>query len=341
MSCRLGTSHQTDELCLLSFIFPHYLQALDGPPPNKWFIATPEFSSDRLDLFLRYPVSDFIPYEHLDWTLFAGSECSPSTSDDITENDYLDVRITIEDETAPEGTGGSWRFITLSFAFDPDTIRRSPILVNEGLDTRLQFCVNLGAYSSPTVVPGALEIFRKVTSMDVLITQAGQIGIDNLVADPNGPNEEEAEVRYRLRGFLCDENNDEIIDPLPIFQGVLTKVCVTPVDEALADGVYMRAIDSFYWTRETFYQPAILPRQTVAPLSEISCVPGMITCSFVTLLRGEFFYRLGRVYGAGVGWLQVSIVFVWTMCHTTFWIEHSLISFLPAVWPWRLYWRST
>lgn len=95
----------------------------------------------------------------------------------------------------------------------------------------------------------------------------------------------------------------------------------SPVEKALAAGVYMQATDSFYWTRETIYQPAILLNQTPALLSEINCEPGMITCSYMallksnlfytysymTLFKANFFYQLGQVYGrANAGWLQVS-----------------------------------
>lgn len=283
-------------------------------------------------MFLRYPVSDFIPYENLAWTLLDGPECDSNLNGDITDNNYLNVELTIEDETAPIGTGGGWRFVTLSFKFDPGTIRDSPILYNEGLDQRLKFCVRLGAFSSQTNVPGALEIFHKVTSMDVLITQEGLVGTDNLVTDPEGTNQENAQVAYKLRGFLCNETNQEIIDPFPIFQGMLTKVCVTPIDEALADGVYMRAIDTFYWTRETIYQPAIFPLQTPAPLTEVTCEPGMKICSFVTLLRGDFFYRLGRVYGAGVGWLQVCIIIGLCCCSSPDTIMAGIV--LDQIYAW-------
>jgi hypothetical protein len=86
---------------------------------------------------------------------------------------------------------------------------------------------------------------------------------------------------------------------------MVTRVCVTPTDDALKAGVYMRAIDSFYWTRETIFQTAIRPHQTAASLTMIECEPGMRVCAFSTLLKASFFYKRGRVDGAGIGWLQV------------------------------------
>lgn len=257
---------------------------------------------------MKYPISDVIPYDNLSWKLLDGTECSSGGANDITTNDYLGAELTIEDDTIPDGDGTAWRFITLAFTFDPTTIRSSPIFSDQGLDQYLEFCVRLSANSSPAVVPGALELYFKETSVSVLIQQDGQVDADQVVVTPAAPGSSGATQAYKLRGFLCNETNHEIVDPPPIYQGMLTKVCVTPTADALADGIYMHAIDTFTWIRETIFQPAILPRQEVQELTKINCVPGMRVCSFVTLLKADFFYRLGRVYGAGVGWLQVSII---------------------------------
>ena len=226
-----------------------------------------------------------------------------SGGNDITDNDYLAVELAIDDDTILEGNGTGWRNVTLSFKFDPTTIRSSPILTTVNLQDRLQFCVHLSAFSAPTVVPGSLEISYKETTVDVLIAQDGQPSANSTVVTPVENDESDL---YTLRGYLCNETNHEVINPNPIFQGTLVKVCVTPTDESRATGVYMHSIDSFYWMRETIYQTAIYPHQTTEPLSNITCEPGMTVCSFVTLLKGDFFYKLGNVVGAGMGWLQVS-----------------------------------
>ncbi len=296
---------QDDSTFLYSFIYSFRLsQAPDAPPPTKWYIDTPEFSADRLNLFLKYPISDMIPHDNLEWSLL--TDCSGGT--DVTENNYLAVEMQMEDESVPEGDGTKWRFVTLSFTFDPNTIRSSPIITTVDLEDRMQFCVRLGGYSAPTIVPGALEIVFKETTLDVVIQQDGQADPENsvVVVETQFDSDQQGSQLYQLRGFLCNETNHEIIDPIPIYQGTLTKVCVTPTEEALANGVFMHSIDSFFWTRETIYQASILPNQAVEPFAKVNCEPGMKVCSFVTLLKSDFFYRLGRVVGAGVGWLQVS-----------------------------------
>jgi hypothetical protein len=275
-------------------------------PSNKWEIGNPTFRTERLDLFLTFPISDFVPYEHIVYTFWTDCETG---GEEITNNDagYFTYETQVDDESVPIGEGTAWRFMSVSMFFDPDSIRNSPIFqeaTSSNLDESIRFCVKAGAYSAPSVVPGSLEIFSKVTTIDLLITQDGSFN-DKVNVTAGGVNEETTSTAYFLRGYLCDLENVEVIDPLPIFQGAPVKVCVTPREEALADGVYMRAVDSFYWTRESIYQAAIVPNQVAAPLTEIDCVPGMIVCTFLTLLKGDFFYKLGQVYGAGVGWLQV------------------------------------
>ena len=276
---------------------------IEEPPINKWEIGQPTFETDRLDLLLNFPISDFIPYDHIQYTFW--TTCG-TDGVEITENKgYFQFEIDIDDESVPVGDGTSWRFMSVSMFFDPDKIRSSPIFSKtSNLEEVIQFCVKAGAFSAPMVVPGSLEIFQKVTTINLLIAQDGSFSNKvNVTAGQQGS--EETSNAYFLRGYLCDLADEEIIDPLPIFQGAPVKVCVTPQKEALADGVYMRAVDSFSWTRETIYQAAIVPNQEPAPLTEINCEPGMIICSFITLLKADFFYKLGDVYGAGIGWLQV------------------------------------
>jgi hypothetical protein len=279
------------------------VQNVPPEPPTPWYIATPTFNQSRLDLFLEYPVSDYIPYENLAFSLYDSNLCG-NGANVITENNYLAVGMRHDGQTTT-GEGTAFRNVTLSFTFDPETIRESPIINYDGLETTIKFCVRLSAYTADIINPGAVEIFYKETFMTVDIRQLGNIDGDEFVVDPDDIANQVAEQKYYLIGYLCNTTNHRLYDPVPIFQGMATRVCVTPNDEARRDGVYMRAIDSFYWTRETIYQTAIIPHQTAAPLTLIECEPGMTVCAFTTLLRASFFYIRGRVDGAGIGWMQV------------------------------------
>jgi hypothetical protein len=276
-------------------------------PPNRYYIGVPDFEQDRLDLFLLYPVSDFVPYRNLDWTIFDGPECGAGSNEISNYQEYLSIEMIHAPESeSPEGEGNTFRNVTLSFTFDPDTIRSSEIISEQGLDTLLHFCVRLGVYSADIINPGAVEVFYKETFLRLQILQDGNLEVEESVSlTPDRVGEEKGEQAYYLIGFLCNATNHEVVDPEPIYQGQSTRVCVTPTAESLQAGVYMRAIDSFSWTRQDIYQPAIFPHAEPAPLTEVECEPGMEICAFETLFKAAFFYKLGRVDGMGIGWLQV------------------------------------
>jgi hypothetical protein len=279
-------------------------------PPNRYYIGTPEFEQDRLDLFLAYPVADSVPYRNLDWTIYDGPECGFGSNEIFNYEDYLSIGLIHAPESeVPEGDGTAFRNIKLSLTFNPDTIRASEIIHEEGLDTQLEFCVKLGAYTADRINPGAVEVFYAETFVKVMILQNGDFEIEESVTvRPERVGEQREKQDYFLIGFLCNATNHEIVDPAPIYQGQTHRVCVTPTAESLNAGVYMRAIDSFAWTRKDIYQPAIFPPAEPAPLTEVECEPGMEICAFETLFKAAFFYKLGRIDGMGIGWLQVRIL---------------------------------
>jgi hypothetical protein len=85
---------------------------------------------------------------------------------------------------------------------------------------------------------------------------------------------------------------------------------VTPDEAATADGIKMRSIDSFTWTRALplpgVSQAAIIARDTVA-LNQLTIMDdcrGLWICSFESILIARFFTSLGVVTGSGVASMQ-------------------------------------
>lgn len=114
---------------------------------------------------------------------------------------------------------------------------------------------------------------------------------------------------YEGEGFLCDSNNN-LLDPYsnPLTLGMTARVCVKPNDYALSQGVKMRSIDSFTWSRTdtgfNLTQDAVNPDAQAASGTTVTCNPGDDICVFETDLGPEFFTKAGRVDGSGVIWLQ-------------------------------------
>jgi len=114
---------------------------------------------------------------------------------------------------------------------------------------------------------------------------------------------------YIAKGFLCDDNNQEIV-PMenPLSVGMKARVCVRPDATALLqDNVRIRSIDRFSWIRpdlNNVTQVAVTTNEQPEPKTEVFCQPGSEVCAFETILNDEFFGKTGIVQGKGVVWLQ-------------------------------------
>lgn len=119
--------------------------------------------------------------------------------------------------------------------------------------------------------------------------------------------------KYHVDGYLCDDNLEAIIYMVPLVQGTKVRVCVQPTDDALQDGVYMRQVDSFTYQRQEpdggqlVTQVALNDGESADPATtELFCERGWDLCYFDTLLKADFYFSPGRVFGYGEAWLQVS-----------------------------------
>ena len=308
------------------------------PNTNKrsdYYISEPTLIEDpekttSLEFDLLYNVSVSVPIENIKYTLYDSHVCH-NGGNDISENDYLTAEVVVDDKPEAEAIAGDddedphLRLVKLKFKINPDTIRTSPIFDNnsEGDDAvgtttsggvgnnlaTLKFCVKLSSYTADARSnPGAIEIFVRETAFTFRMSQDGPLEVEQDIIS-NLPTNIIDDNVYELVGYLCNiDDNSEIIDPRPIYQGMIVQVCVTPNSRALQDNIYMHSIDSFYWTRESIYQPAIVPSPNQVAASSltfnIQCLPGMTICTFQTILKNSFFYKLGDVVGYGIGWLQ-------------------------------------
>ena len=98
---------------------------------------------------------------------------------------------------------------------------------------------------------------------------------------------------------------------MPLTQGDNVRVCVVPEEVALLDGVLLRRIDSFTYMRQsptdgnTILQEAVRDGATANDVTtELFCERGSELCYFDTVLRSDFFFGRGEVYGFGEAWLQ-------------------------------------
>jgi hypothetical protein len=173
---------------------------LDG----KWRIDVPSFRQDKLDLYLEYAASDFIPYANIGWGLYNGRQCGV-VAEEITNNDYLAVRKIIKDDSIPQGNGSLTRNVTLAFTFDPDTIRSSPILQSNGFDATVTFCVRTSAYTADIINPGKVEIMYRDTFLTLVVKLEGTFEVADAVLVPLTIDDRYANQTYFLIGYLVSD----------------------------------------------------------------------------------------------------------------------------------------
>jgi hypothetical protein len=113
-------------------------------------------------------------------------------------------------------------------------------------------------------------------------------------------------LAYNLDAFVCDTNNAPTI--VPVYeQGDIFRICITPDEEATTDGLFMRQLDSMYYSKDGVELIQYAIEGGVADFfgfSEFECTPGTSVCWVETILRAEWFAVPGLVTMSGIGTLQ-------------------------------------
>ena len=95
-------------------------------------------------------------------------------------------------------------------------------------------------------------------------------------------------------------------------QGAIIRVCVRPTQEGRDDGIYMREIQSFAFSRtyEDGKTPAVnqvaIENSAAANngLTDLFCERGWEVCAFETILFANFYRDSGSVAGSGIASMQ-------------------------------------
>jgi hypothetical protein len=253
-----------------------------------------------------YPLSDLVPDNSIVLTTYSDSDCTV----DISDNDFIVPEIIYDDNPLPDGTKN--REVTIHYTIDPIKVQGSDIWVQRSDDQFfMNFCVGLSLSTGDVSDPNSVSISGIDTVVLLQVDLLGDFGAEVVVAEGDRLDEEASQVYY-VEGFLCDTSNNRIVYSTPLTQGTLVRVCVKPQDDALADGVYMRRVESFTFQREdqvggAISQRAVRDGQSAnKALTELVCIRGSDLCHFDTLLNADFYFGAGTVTGFGEAWLQVS-----------------------------------
>ena len=210
------------------------------------------------------------------------------------------------------------RNVGVNITLDSESISENSLLYSEDttgsqVSAEIRFCVRFGLHTkSATSVE--VNFLETLVTLNVDLTDGFQIG--SIAVEPRDRLVRTANQVYLVEAYRCKTTEitvpglpDKEDDDTAINQGTVVRVCVMPDEDARADGIHMRSVDDFTWSRSfpnTVNQPAIVGRNVVArnDLTTLNCNPGDLYCSFETILFAAFYTTAGAVAGSGVASMQ-------------------------------------
>merc|ERR1712183_1134376 len=114
---------------------------------------------------------------------------------------------------------------------------------------------------------------------------------------------------YTVEGYMCNPGTDTPVAnaATALNQGSLITVCIKPDADGISDGIKMRTVDSFEWTRDATTQTAVesgvAAGNLLTSFDEATCEGGDY-CQFSSILFAAFYSTEGQVSGAGVASMQ-------------------------------------
>ena len=299
---------------------------------QKWNISEDvSFEYSGLSFDLGYTVSDYILNEvgspRMARVNLFDQRCKEEGVFILANSTSGIERITLNDDAIDGGLdGGSVaagtglnmvRNVGVNITLDSESIAENSLLYSEDtsgsqVTAEIRFCVRFGLHTkSATSVE--VNFLETLVTLNVDLTDGFEIG--SIAVEPRDRLVRTANQVYLVEAYRCTtaEDGDGLpiaeADTTAINQGTVVRVCVMPDADARADGIKMRSVDDFTWSRtfpNVVNQPAIVGRNVVArnDLTTLECVPGSLYCNFETILFAAFYTTAGAVAGSGVASMQ-------------------------------------
>ena len=295
----------------LSLIVALVLSVAEGQVVN-------DFSSKLFDLWnLERPLTSFVSTTNIftmDYGLSEEVELANIRAEIFTEECKY-PRLTNGIKSKSIDTQGA-----LVFEIEPEILSTNDkVFSNEGYPDKavMVLCLRYGLWSGPETDENAIEVNYRETilTIDIDLSKGFEfVGVNVIPSEIDGDKGNIADREgYAVDGYLCDPITYEKIPSKGFSQGEFIAICSILSGSAEADGVFLKGVDYFYWTREfmlggiptTTIQYAIKDGVVANMLTEYNCPPGARFCFFRTMLFADFFTTPGTVYGTG----QVSMQF--------------------------------
>jgi hypothetical protein len=195
--------------------------------------------------------------------------------------------------------------VAVVIVLDPEAIVSDSTIYSEKVEggqlfASVDFCVRLGL----SIRGGSgfeVNFLETLVTLNVDLTDGFEIG--TVAVAPKDKLLKTANQAYEVEGYICGTTSAVANN-----QGSVIEICVRPKAAAVLDGITMREIQSFEFTRvggDDATQKAIVagvPSQN--QLTTLDCMPGYEVCSFKTILFANFYKSKGTVSGNGIASMQ-------------------------------------
>jgi hypothetical protein len=293
---------------------------------QKWNLTEPVFEYGSNSFTLDFTVTDYIAQGMTKYSLWKAPDCqegdqqlnnstafkSKSSSDVLGSTGFASPR--------GDGDVAAGGQVFLNMTFDPETISSSDIYTESEIDNQMiavvRFCVRFGLWTPDTqTTPVEVNFLETLITLTVDLTDGFEIG--SITVEPKNRLVRTANQAYEVIGYECDANKTPLSDTdksLARNQGQVITVCVEPEQEAKDDGIYMRSVDDFFFSRPASTAvPAGVRQDAIVENAEAgnlltsytpSDCAGSLVCTFSTILFAQFYTSRGEVNGAGVASMQ-------------------------------------
>jgi hypothetical protein len=294
---------------------------------EKWNLTEPTFEFDANTFSLAFPVTDFVIDGQAQYSLWTSPDCQSDngkslqtsavfTSHSLTANAALLAGAT-QDSGAFSG-----REAQIDVTINPQNIS-SQVAITDGIYSQevvnnqqiatVKFCVRFGLWTTTAMgveTPVEVNFLETLLTLFVDLTDGFQIGA--IEVEPKDRLIRTANQAYEVSGYECSAASTAALTAAerarPRNQGEIIHVCVTPEAEAQDDGIFMRSIDDFAWTRGGDVRQAAIEdnRESGNLLTSYDYVAceGSLVCKFSSILFAQFYATPGQVSGEGVASMQ-------------------------------------
>jgi len=286
---------------------------------DKWNIQDPAVTQNGLAMDFAYQLSNFIVEGQAYYEVYT-SGCKESgtevaTGAGLTMSPLVDIDPAATSVVDDDGFVIDDRSATVPVAIDVATIAGASDIYTEtgsgdDLGATIEFCIRFGLN---TLTDPASE----VNFLESIVTMTVDLGdgftVDAIQVTPKDQLLNTANQAYTVTGFLCNpDDGSELTQGVDgtaaaFNQGSLISVCVKPDAQGVSDGIVMRTIDDFAWSRDTTNQEAIASgaasTNSLTSFDPTACAGGAY-CTFSTILFAAFYSSNGSVSGTGTSTMQ-------------------------------------